>query len=83
MGQFRISFLIRGNFQMKLTLIVGLVEAVPQCTRCTFSFGHRGYVKDTVYSMPIPDMNTWKTQVQDAILAITGEIVANTLAETK
>lgn len=89
MGRYRIGFLMRWNFQMKLSLIVGLVEAVPQLaplpcsTDALFLLGYWGYVKDTVYSMPVPDINTLKTQVQDAILAITGEILANTLAEIK
>lgn len=70
---------------MKLSLIVGW-------SKRSHSFGlpahpmhffFWGYVKDTVYSMPVPDINTLKTQVQDAILAITGEILANTLAEIK
>lgn len=60
MGQYRIGTLIRGNFQMKLSLIVGLVEAVPQrgppcSTDALFLLGYWGYVKDTVYNMPVPD----------------------------
>lgn len=40
-----------------------------------------GYVKDTVYITPVPDISTLMTQIQEAILTITAEIFANTWAE--
>lgn len=83
---YRIGFPIRCNFQMKPFLIVGLVEAVPHLapprTPATpMDSFIWGYVKDTVYSTPVPDISTLMTQIQEAILTITAEIFANTQAE--
>ena len=41
-----------------------------------------GYVKDTVFSTPVPDITNLKARTTDAFAAITGDMLENTWRET-
>ena len=41
-----------------------------------------GYVKDTVFSTPVPDMTNLKARITDAFAAITEDMLENTWRET-
>lgn len=81
MGNHRTGFLIRETFQMKISLIVGLVAAFPPRSPNITTMNLFFWVKDPVYITPVSDINTLQSQIQDAILAITGEMLANTWSE--
>lgn len=85
MRHHRIRFLIglRGIFYTKLSLNVGLVEAVAQLGLPVYLISHQwtfsfGYVK---YEYIVPEINALKTRIEHATLTITGEKLANTWAD--
>jgi len=41
-----------------------------------------GYVKDKVFSTPVPDITNLKTRITDAFATITEDMLENTLRET-
>lgn len=80
MRHHRIRFLIREIFYTKISLNVGLVEAVAQLGLPVYLISHQwtfsfGFVK---YEYIVPEMNALKTRIEHAILTITGEKLANT-----
>jgi len=47
----------------------------------TFDFFLWGYVKDKVFSTPVPDITNLKARITDAFAAITEDILENTWRE--
>lgn len=66
---------------MKIFPIIGLVSLPhsPDIVQMVFSFW--GYIRDIVDGIPAPDINTLRSQIQDAVSTITGEMETNTLGE--
>ena len=47
----------------------------------TLDFFLRGYVKDEVFSTPVPDITNLKARITDAFATITEDMLENTLRE--
>lgn len=66
---------------MEIFPIVGLASLPhsPDIAQMVFSFW--GYIRDIVDGIPAPDINTLRSQIQDAVSTITGEMETYTLGE--
>lgn len=66
---------------MKIFPIVGLVSLPRSLDTALMVFSFWGYIRDIVDGIPAPDINTLRSQIQDAVSTITGEMETNTWRE--